>query len=61
MSQPQGWRERGGGHADIPRANPSHSTHTGKDYTLFSKIEGTVRFHTRNNRKFISVDPVPEA
>ncbi len=34
---------------------------TGRDYTLFSKVEGTVRFHVRNRRRFISVDPLPEA
>lgn len=30
---------------------------TGRDYTLFAKADGVVRFHTRANRKFISVDP----
>jgi large subunit ribosomal protein L27 len=30
---------------------------TGKDYTLFSKVEGVVRFETRRNRKLISVYP----
>ena len=28
---------------------------TGSDYTLFAVEEGTVKFHTRKNRKFISV------
>ncbi|MCA9571832.1 MAG: 50S ribosomal protein L27 [Myxococcales bacterium] len=32
---------------------------TGRDYTLFATADGTVRFHTRNNRKFVSVDPFP--
>lgn len=32
---------------------------TGRDYTLFALVDGTVRFHTRNNRKFVSVDPFP--
>lgn len=31
----------------------------GRDHTLFALTEGTVRFHVRNNRKYISV--VPEA
>ena len=30
----------------------------GRDFTLFSKVDGTVKFHrARNNRKFISVLP----
>lgn len=29
----------------------------GRDYTLFALVDGTVRFTTRNNRKFITVDP----
>lgn len=30
----------------------------GRDYTLFAKIDGVVRFHTRNNRKYIRIDPI---
>jgi large subunit ribosomal protein L27 len=31
---------------------------TGKDYTLFSLVDGVVKFHRgRNNRKYISVLP----
>ena len=31
---------------------------TGKDYTLFAKVDGVVKFQRkRNNRKFISVIP----
>ena len=30
---------------------------TGKDYTLFAKADGQVRFETRNRRKYISVYP----
>ncbi len=41
--------------------HPGENVGEGRDYTLFSKIDGTVRFHKRNNRKFISVDPIPEA
>jgi len=33
---------------------------TGKDYTLFSKIEGHVKFEERKNRKLISVYPAAE-
>ena len=28
----------------------------GRDYTLFSMTDGTVRYHTRNNRQYVSVD-----
>lgn len=27
----------------------------GRDHTLFATSDGVVRFHTRNNRKFVSV------
>jgi large subunit ribosomal protein L27 len=31
---------------------------TGKDYTLYSRVDGVVKFHRgRNDRKFISVLP----
>lgn len=29
----------------------------GRDFTLFALKDGVVKFHTRNNRKFISVVP----
>ena len=55
-----------GGEAVIPgnilmrqRGNtfhPGDNVGCGKDFTLFAKSEGTVKFHTgRNGRKFISV------
>ena len=34
---------------------------TGRDWTLFAKVEGKVKFETRNNRKLISVYPLEEA
>jgi large subunit ribosomal protein L27 len=30
---------------------------TGKDWTLFAKVDGHVKFHVRQNRKHISVIP----
>jgi large subunit ribosomal protein L27 len=30
---------------------------TGKDWTLFAKVDGHVKFHVRANRKHISVVP----
>lgn len=34
---------------------------TGRDWTLFSKVHGTVKFETRNNRRLISVYPYEES
>ena len=39
--------------------HPGTNVGQGRDYTLFSKVEGRVRFHVRNNRRFISVEPLP--
>jgi large subunit ribosomal protein L27 len=33
---------------------------TGKDYTLFAKVDGSVKFEVKRNRKFISVYPAAE-
>lgn len=38
--------------------HPGTNVGQGRDYTLYSKVDGRVRFHVRNNRRFISVDPV---
>lgn len=40
------------------KVHPGDNVGLGKDFTLFAKVLGTVRFHTRNNRTLISVDPV---
>ncbi len=37
--------------------HPGANVGEGRDYTLYSKIEGKVKFETRNNRKLISVYP----
>lgn len=37
--------------------HPGRNVGQGRDYTLFSKVEGRVRFETRNNRKYVSVYP----
>ncbi len=39
------------------RFHPGKNVGMGKDYTLFSKIDGTVKFETRRNRQLISVYP----
>lgn len=41
------------------RFHPGVNVGLGRDYTIFATVDGTVRFHTRANRKFISVDPLP--
>ncbi|TVQ93627.1 MAG: 50S ribosomal protein L27 [Deltaproteobacteria bacterium] len=40
------------------RFHPGTNVGAGRDWTLFSKIDGVVRFETRNRRKQISVYPV---
>jgi large subunit ribosomal protein L27 len=40
------------------KVHPGANVGLGKDFTLFAKVLGTVRFHERNNRKLVSVDPI---
>ena len=41
--------------------HPGSNVRMGKDYTLFSVVEGFVKFeHTSKNRKRVSVYPYPE-
>ena len=35
--------------------HPGQNVGLGSDYTLFAKAEGPVLFHSRNNRKYISI------
>ena len=35
--------------------HPGLNVGCGTDYTLFAKAEGTVLFHSRRNRKYISI------
>jgi large subunit ribosomal protein L27 len=37
---------------------PGFNVGLGKDYTIFSKIEGIVKFETRNGKKVVSVYPL---
>jgi len=50
-----------GGHILIRQVgsnfHPGANVGQGRDYTLYSKIEGRVKFESRNNRKLISVYP----
>lgn len=38
--------------------HPGFNVGLGKDYTIFSKIEGVVKFETKNGKKVVSVFPV---
>ena len=38
--------------------HPGKNVGVGKDWTLFSKVDGVVKFETKNNKKQISVYPV---
>ena len=40
------------------KIHPGQNVGIGKDFTLFAKVLGTVRFHERNHRKLVSIDPV---
>ena len=37
--------------------HPGKNVGLGRDYTLFSKIDGVVKFETRRNRQLVSVYP----
>ncbi len=38
--------------------HPGNNVGVGRDYTLFAKIDGVVKFETKRNRKHVSVYPV---
>ncbi len=40
------------------KVHPGLNVGLGKDYTIFSKIEGVVKFETRSGRKVVSVYPL---
>jgi large subunit ribosomal protein L27 len=40
------------------KVHPGDNVGIGKDFTLFAKVLGVVRFHERNKRKLVSIDPV---
>ena len=62
--------KRYGGEAVIPgniiirqrgtKVHPGSHVGIGKDYTIFTLIEGQVKFETKNGRKYVSVYPVTE-
>jgi large subunit ribosomal protein L27 len=40
------------------KIRPGNHVGVGKDYTIFSMIEGQVTFETKHGRKYVSVYPV---
>ena len=40
------------------KVHPGDGVGVGKDWTLFAKRDGLVKFHERRNRKLVSVLPV---
>ena len=40
--------------------HPGENVGMGKDHTIFAKETGTVKFHQRQGRKFISIEKVEE-
>ncbi len=43
------------------KIHPGFNVGLGKDYTIFAKIDGIVKFETRHGRKIVSVYPVEQA
>ncbi|MBM7558839.1 50S ribosomal protein L27 [Marinitoga litoralis] len=39
------------------RIHPGNNVGMGRDFTIYSKIEGYVKFEVKNNRKIVSVYP----
>ena len=38
--------------------HPGSNVGLGRDFTIFATTSGVVKFHTRNNRKYVSVIPL---
>jgi large subunit ribosomal protein L27 len=43
------------------KVKPGNHVGLGKDYTIYSLIEGEVKFETKHGRKYVSVYPTVEA
>ncbi len=41
--------------------HPGNNVGRGRDFTLFAKVAGKVKFHTRKNRAYVSVEPIEAA
>jgi len=48
-----------GGHIIVrqvgTKLHPGRNVGIGNDFTLFAKVSGVVKFHSRNNRRYVSV------
>jgi len=42
------------------KIHPGFNVGLGKDYTIFAKIDGTLKFGTRHGRKVVSVYPIEQ-
>lgn len=43
------------------KVKPGNHVGLGKDYTIYSLIEGEVKFETKHGRKYVSVYPAAES
>jgi len=43
------------------RFHPGSGVGVGRDWTIFATVDGKVRYHSRNKRQLISVDPIEAA
>ncbi len=43
------------------RIKPGENVGLGRDYTIFAKVDGTVKYETRGDRSVVSVLPDPPA
>ena len=41
------------------KVHPGKHVGLGRDFTLFALVPGKVSYHTRQSRKFVSVEPAP--
>jgi large subunit ribosomal protein L27 len=37
------------------RFHPGRNVGMGRDFTLFATVDGVVKFHVRNNRKYVAI------
>lgn len=39
------------------KIHPGKNVGMGRDFTIYAKIKGTVKFEDRNNRKYVNIEP----
>jgi large subunit ribosomal protein L27 len=42
------------------RIHPGRNVGMGRDYTIYARIDGVAKYDTRNERKFVSIQPLPD-